>query len=371
MGEQHGVPFVDLGIQTRLVEPEVRRRWDQILATTAFVLGPDVARFEEEFAEYSGARHVIGVGNGTDALELAMRSAGIGAGDEVIVPANTFIATAEAVERAGATVVLADCDGDYLIDPESVAGRVTSRTKAVVGVHLYGQMAPLERLRAVVGPDVLVVEDAAQSQGATRDGGRSGGVGDVAATSFYPGKNLGAFGDAGAVLSSDDQVADRARLLRNHGGVVKYEHHVVGTNSRLDTLQAAVLSVKLTHLDTWNAERQAAAARYATLLGEIEGIDLPRQVPGATHVWHLYVVQVDHRDAVAGALDKARIGHGIHYPAPIHLLPAFAHLGLGAGAFPVAEAQARRILSLPMFPGITSEQQERVADVLRQAVARG
>lgn len=369
MSDQHGVPFVDLGIQTRLVEAEVRERWDEILAKTAFVLGPDVARFEREFADYSGARHAVGVGNGTDALELAMRAAGIGPGDEVIVPANTFVATAEGVERAGATVVPADCDDDYLVDPDRVAERLTPRTKAVVGVHLYGQMAPLARLREAVGPDVVVIEDAAQSQGASRDGGRSGGVGDVAGTSFYPGKNLGAFGDAGAVLTSDDEVEHRALQLRNHGGVAKYEHNLVGTNSRLDTLQAAVLSVKLRYLDSWNAQRQAAADHYRELLGDLEQVELPRQIPGASHVWHLYVVRVDDRDKVSVALGEAGVGHGIHYPAPIHLLPAFAHLGLGAGSFPVAEAQAPKILSLPMFPGITEDQQSYVADVVRKAVS--
>lgn len=363
-----GVPFVDLGIQTRLVAAEIRERWDTIIGATAFVLGPDVETFEREFAAYSGARHAIGVGNGTDALELAMRGAGIGPGDEVILPANTFVATAEGVERAGAQVVLADCDDDYLIDPASVADRVTPRTRAVVGVHLYGQMAPIARLREVVGPDVLVLEDAAQSQGASRDGGRSGGVGDVAATSFYPGKNLGAFGDAGAVLTSHDDVERGVRQLRNHGGVAKYEHELVGTNSRLDTLQAAVLSVKLRHLDGWNAERQEAAARYATLLGGQDAVQLPRQVPGCSHVWHLYVVRVGDRPAVSAALAEAGIGHGIHYPSPIHLLPAFRHLGRRVGDLPVAEGQAPHILSLPMFPGITAEQQERVSDVLVRAV---
>lgn len=369
MTPQGHIPFVDLGLQTRLVEGEVRARWDAVLRDTAFVFGPDVARFESEFAQYSGALHAVGVGNGTDALELAMRSAGIGPGDEVILPANTFVATAEGVERAGGTVVLADCDDDYLIDPDRVAECVTPRTRAVVGVHLYGQMAPAARLRDVVGPDVVLVEDAAQSHGAMRDGRRSGGVGDVAATSFYPGKNLGAFGDAGAVLTSDDAIARRARQLRNHGGVAKYQHDLVGTNSRLDTLQAAVLSVKLRHLDGWNRQRQEAAARYQALLGDLEQVELPRQVPGAEHVWHLYVIRVDDRERLSAALDEAGVGHGIHYPAPVHLLPAFAHLGMGPGSCPVAEAHAGRILSLPMFPGITESQQSYVADVIRRTVS--
>lgn len=366
------VPFLDLGVQTAEVQAEVRERWDRILSTSGFVLGPEVERFESEFAAYSGARHAIGVGNGTDALEIGLQAAGIGAGDEVIVPANTFFATVEAVLRCGATLVLADVDDDYLVDPLDVAARVTSRTRAVVAVHLYGQMAPVARLREVVGEDVLLIEDAAQSQGARRDGFRSGGAGDVAATSFYPGKNLGAFGDGGAVLTSSDDIDRRARRLRNHGGVDRYEHLEIGTNSRLDALQAAVLSVKLTRLDGWNAQRSAAAARYGALLADafadVPEVVVPRELPGAAHVWHLYVVQVPDRPAVSAALGAAGIGHGIHYPAPVHLLPATAHLGLRAGSAPRAEAHTDRILSLPMFPGITATQQEHVVRTLRTAV---
>lgn len=366
------VPFLDLQAQTDEVVPEVRERWDQILRTSAFVLGPEVDRFERELAEHSGARHAVGVGNGTDALEIALQAAGIGPGDEVIVPANTFFATAEAVLRCGATLVPADVDDDYLLDPHDAGERVTARTRAVVAVHLYGQMAPVARLRETLGPDVLLIEDAAQSQGASRDGVRSGGAGDVAATSFYPGKNLGAFGDGGAVLTSSDDVALRARRLRNHGGVGRYEHLEVGTNSRLDALQAAALSVKLTRLDAWNARRSAAADRYAALLADafadVPEVVAPREVPGAVHVWHLYVVRVPERAAVSQALAAAGIGHGIHYPAPVHLLPATAHLGLGPGLAPRSEEHAGQILSLPMFPGITAAQQERVVGTLHAAL---
>ena len=367
------VPFLDLGVQTAAVEPEVRERWEQILRTSGFVLGPEVERFEREFAAYSGARYAVGVGNGTDALEIALRAGGVGPGDEVIVPANTFFATAEAVLRCGATLVPADVDDDYLIDPQDVAARLTPRTRAVVAVHLYGQMAPVARLRETAGPDVLLVEDAAQSQGAARDGVRSGGAGDLAATSFYPGKNLGAFGDGGAVLTSSDETALRARRLRNHGGIDRYEHLEVGANSRLDALQAAVLSVKLTRLDGWNALRSAAAARYGALLAdafaEVPEVVAPRELPGAVHVWHLYVVRVPDRPAVSAALGAAGIGHGIHYPTPVHLLPATAHLGLRPGTAPRAEAHADQILSLPMFPGITAAQQEQVVSSLHAAVS--
>lgn len=360
----HTVPFADLRIMHEQIASEVDEGFRRVLETTAFIGGPDVDAFEQAFARYTGATHCIGVGNGTDALELALRASGVGAGDEVVIPANTFVATAEAVVRAGATPVLADVDAAYLLDPESVRERLTGRTAAVVGVHLYGQMAPMEKLADVVGPDVRLIEDAAQSQGARRHGVGSGSVGHAAGTSFYPGKNLGAYGDAGAVTTSSDEVAARVQQLRNHGGVHKYEHVVIGTNSRLDTLQAVVLAAKLRRLDEWNSQRREAADRYGRLLAGVDGLHLPETAEGNEHVWHLYVVEVDERDKVRRVLSEAGIGVGIHYPAPVHLLPAFASLGGGAGDFPAAEAQAGRILSLPMFPGITADQQERVADVL-------
>ncbi|WP_448059293.1 DegT/DnrJ/EryC1/StrS family aminotransferase [Cellulomonas hominis] len=364
------VPFVDLALQNRRIRDAVLARIEEVVDAGAFVLSPQVAQFEQEFAAYCEVAHTIGVGNGTDAIALALLGAGIGAGDEVIVPTNTFVATAEAVLSTGATLVPADCDENYLLDPASVAERLTPRTRAVVPVHLYGQTAPVEVLRAVVGPDVLLVEDAAQAQGARRHGRRAGSLGDVAATSFYPGKNLGAFGDAGAVMTSSAEVDLRVRQLRNHGGVAKYEHRLIGTNSRLDGIQAVVLSVKLAVLDEWNAERRAAADRYAELLGDVPEIALPQVAPGNEHIWHLYVAQVPDRDAVLAELATAGVGAGIHYPAPVHLLPAFAELFPGRGGFPVAEAQADRLLSLPMYPGITSDQQEQVAHHVRRAVER-
>ena len=363
-----GIPLVDLGLQHRRIAGEVRAGFDRVLETTAFILGPEAERFEQAYADYCGVRHCVGVGNGTDAVELALRAAGVGTGDEVVLPANTFVATAEAVLRASARVVLADCDETYLLDPESVADRVGPRTRAVIPVHLYGQLAPMKALAAAVGEDVLVIEDAAQSQGATQDGRRSGSFGAAAATSFYPGKNLGAYGDAGAVTTSSDEVAARLRAVRNHGGVRRYEHGEFGVNSRLDGLQAVVLSAKLAVLDRWNAERREAAARYDRLLADVPGVVLPRVAPGNEHVWHLYVVRVPRRDEVLAALDGAGIGAGIHYPSPVHLLPAFGFLGLGAGAFPRAEAYAAEILSLPIYPGITAAQQERVADALTAAL---
>jgi dTDP-4-amino-4,6-dideoxygalactose transaminase len=362
------VPFVDLGIQHRRIADQVISVVSDVMARTSFILGPEVVEFEERFAQYCGVRHCVGVGNGTDALELALRGADIGPGDEVIIPANTFVATAEAVIRAGATVIVADCDEDYLIDPSAVCSVVSGQTKAVAPVHLYGQIAPMKELSDAVGDHIMLIEDAAQSQGAAQRGQRAGSFGVTAATSFYPGKNLGAYGDAGAVLTDSDDIAARIRALRNHGGIKKYEHTVVGINSRLDGMQAAVLTIKLALLDAWNAERAAAAARYDELLREIEAVTLPRAVPGNDHVWHLYVVRVPGRDAVLSSLSQDGIGAGIHYPVPVHRLPAFSGLGLAAGSMPVAERLAAETLSLPMFPGITADQQQRVADALRRAL---
>lgn len=360
------VPFVDVSIQNRRVATEIRARLDAIIETNAFVLGPAVAQFESEYAEFCQVDHCVGVGNGTDAIELALQSTGIGTGDEVIIPANTFVATAEAVVRSGATPILADCDSAYLIKPESVADALTSRTRAVIGVDLYGQVADFDALRQIVGEDILLFEDAAQSQGARRWGRPAGSFGVAAATSFYPGKNLGAYGDAGAVTTGSVEVADRIRALRNHGGVRRYEHHHVGTNSRLDSIQAAVLSVKLAELQSWNLERSSAADLYARLIGDHERIILPQVVNGNEHVWHLYVVRVPERDRVLESLAAAGIGTGVHYPAPIHRLPAFADVISGSAAFPMADRLAGEILSLPMFPGITPDQQQRVVDVLKE-----
>lgn len=362
------IPLVDLKLQRDRVADEVQAGFDRVLAHTSFVLGSEVQAFEREYAEYCGVGHCVGVGNGTDAIELALRAVGVGPGDEVITAANTFVATAEAIVRTGATLVLADCDEQFLLDPAAAAAAITSRTKAIVPVHLYGQMAPMERYAAATGDGVYLIEDAAQSQGATRHGRRSGSVGAVGATSFYPGKNLGAYGDAGAVTTDDDVVADRLRALRNHGGTRKYEHLELGVNSRLDALQAVVLSAKLRSLDDWNDERRMAAERYGDLLKSLDQVVVPEVAPGNEHVWHLYVVRVPRRDEVLARLNAAGVGAGIHYPTPVHLLPAFADHGWERGAFPTAELLAGEILSLPIYPGITPPQQESVVDRLAEAL---
>jgi len=344
------IPLVDLGAQHAAVAEEVAEGWQQVLARTAFIDGPQVAAFENEYAAFIGTRHCVGMGNGTDAIEIALRALGIGAGAECILPANTFIATAEAVCRAGATPVLVDCadDGTYLIDVAATEAAMTPRTRAIIPVHLYGQAAPVEQLLPLAE--------------------RAGALGHAAATSFYPGKNLGAYGDAGAVLTDSDDVATRMRMIKNHGSPRKYEHDIVGVNSRLDTLQAVVLSAKLRRLAGWNASRRAAATRYDALLADLDEVVRPRTLEGNEHVWHLYVLRVPDRDQVLKELQSAGIGAGIHYPVPIHLTEAFAGLGHTEGAFPVTEQASGELLSLPLFAEITEGQQERVAKALTSAL---
>jgi dTDP-4-amino-4,6-dideoxygalactose transaminase len=365
-----GVPFLDLAAQQAEIADEVLPVWARQLQTAGFVGGPDVAAFEQEYAAYIGVEHVIGVSNGTDALELAYRALGIGPGDEIIMPANTFIATAEAASRIGAVPVFVDVDDKHLlIDPAAIEAAITAHTRAIAPVHLFGQTAPMGLISALARRhDLFVVEDAAQAQGASGPIGRAGALGHVAATSFYPGKNLGAAGDAGAVMTDDPGIAALVRNLGAHGSSVKYVHDHIGMNARLDAVQAAVLRAKLRRLDGWNAARRAAAARYAEMLGDVTGVRLPAVRPGNEDVWHLYVVRVDERDRVLAELGSAGIGAGIHYPTPVHLTEAYAGLGYRRGQFPVAEAAADRILSLPMFPHLSEQQQQRVAEGVRDAV---
>lgn len=364
------IPLVDLRAQHEQVADEVRAGWASVLSEASFVLGQEVSTFENEFARFSGVSYCVGVANGTDALELALRAVGVRTGDEVVLPANTFIATAMAVVRAGATPVLVDVDDDtHLMDEDHAVAAFGPRTKAVIPVHLFGQVAPMERLvPAAKVHDVAVVEDAAQAHGARPARAGAGCIGDLGATSFYPGKNLGAYGDAGAVLTNRSDLAEQIRVMRNYGSDVKYHHPEVGFNSRLDTLQAVVLLAKLRRLAAWNDARRAAAAHYDELLADLGEVRRPVTLEGNEHVWHLYVVRVPERDRVLRLLHEAGIGAGVHYPVPIHLQGAFTSLGLGAGAFPIAERAATEILSLPMFPEITPGQQERVVDELQKAL---
>jgi dTDP-4-amino-4,6-dideoxygalactose transaminase len=364
------IPLVDLGAQHRQVADEVARGFAGVLETTSFILGKEVKQFEEAFAAFMGTKHCVAVANGTDALELALRAAGIGPGDEVIVPTNTFIATALAVARAGATPVLVDCDPVYyMLDVEQAAAKVGPKTKAIMPVDLYGQVAPMEAVEALAAKHgLLIVEDAAQAQGAKRKGRGAGTYGVAAGTSFYPGKNLGAYGDGGAVTTNSDDVAKKIRALRNYGSEVTYHHPETGFNSRLDTLQAVVLLAKLKRLAAWNEARRGAARRYEELLAGVPGVTVPRTMDGNEHIWHVYVVRVPRRDDVLKKLNADGIGAGIHYPVPLHLQGAFKNLGHRAGDFPVAEKAANEIVSLPMFGEITAEQQAYVVERLKAAL---
>ncbi len=369
-----GVPFIDLSAQQAEIAAEVEPAVLDVLRRAAFIGGPAVAAFEAEYAAFLGVTHCIGVANGTDAVELALRAVGVQPGGEVIMPANTFIATAEAASRIGAIPVPVDVDPEYLlIDPDAVAAAITPRTQAIVPVHLFGQVAPVERLEAIAAAHGLpIVEDAAQSQGAERLGRKAGALGRVSATSFYPGKNLGASGDGGAVMTDDAEAARFVRLMGGHGSAVKYQHEIVGVNSRLDAIHAITLRAKLRRLPQWNECRRQAAARYVVLLADLPGVRVPQTMPGNSDIWHLYVIRVAReRDRVLADLTAAGIGAGLHYPDPWHLTPAYAHLGYRPGTCPVAEKAAHEILSLPMFPHLTESQQEMVAAALRTAVADG
>jgi dTDP-4-amino-4,6-dideoxygalactose transaminase len=362
------IPLVDLKAQHAEVADEIARGFEQVFAQTSFILGPAVADFEAAFARLCGVAHCIGVGNGTDALEMMIRALGLGAGDEVLVPANTFIATALGVMRAGARPVLVDSDAFHLLDPKKIEEKITPRTRALLPVHLFGQIADMEAIQQIADArGLLVLEDAAQSQGARRNGRAAFGL--CAATSFYPGKNLGAYGDGGAVVTGSDEIADRLRKLRNWGSDKKYYHPEIGFNSRLDTLQAVVLSAKLARLEDWNNARRRAAARYDALLADLPQVETPKTLPGNEHAWHLYVIRVPRRDDVLARLQAAGIGAGIHYPTPLHLHGALSDLGYKLGDFPVAEKAAGEILSLPLYPHLTAEQQERVAAELRRALS--
>ena len=357
-------PLYDLRPQHREIADEGRAGWDRVCRSGRFILGEEVERFEERFARYCGRRHCVAVGNGTDALELALLAMGVGPGKTVAVPANSFAASAFAVARVGAEVAFADVDeASGLASAGSLVAALGGRPGAVMPVHLYGQVCP--------APDgVPVLEDAAQAHGARRAGRRAGGFGELAAFSFHPSKNLGAYGDGGAVVTDDAGHAAAVRVRRSHGERVKHDHVQIAGNSRLDELQAVVLSAKLAHLDRWNAQRRQAADRYGQLLAGLEGVDAPASLPGNQDVWHLYVVQLGEgtRDQVHRTLLRAGVQVGLHYPRPIHLQRPFAARGHRPGEFPVAERRARRLLSLPLYPGITEGQQELVVAQLRRAL---
>jgi dTDP-4-amino-4,6-dideoxygalactose transaminase len=364
------IPLVDLGAAHAEVAAEINAGLQDVMASAAFIKGDVTEAFEREYAAFTNVAHCVGVANGTDAVELALRAAEVGAAAEVVLPANTFVATAEAVVRAGGRPAFADVDPDYLLlDPRSLEAAVTGDTKAVLPVHLFGQLAPMAAIASVAAQrGAIVVEDAAQAHGATQDGRPPASIGLLAAVSFYPGKNLGAYGDAGAVLTQSSELAHRVRLLGDHGSERRYEHVTLGFNSRLDAFQAVVLRAKLRRLEAHNWQRRLAASRYAEFLDDLPDVVLPKTAPGNEHVWHLYVIRVPRRDEVLRQLHSDGIQAAVHYPVPIHLQPAFRYLGYAPGDFPVAEAAAGQLLSLPLYPQITEEQQVRVVRAIRQAV---
>lgn len=368
------VPFQDLPQQIRSLRSELDAAIGKVLDHGRFILGEEVTCFEKKWAEYCGTKHAIGVGSGTDALHLILRALGIGPGDEVITVANTFIATAEAISYTGAAPVLVDCDKTYgLIDPTAVESAITARTRAIIPVHLYGQPANWPALQQISAHHTIpLIEDAAQAHGATLvDGRRCGSLGLAAGFSFYPGKNLGAFGDAGAITTNCDTLAAKVRLLRNWGSTIKYHHDVAGYNSRLDTLQAAVLSTKLPHLDKWTGLRNQVVSKYREALKNTQIRVIAKAPWTGTHAYHLLVVQLPQnlRDHVAKTLASSGIQTVIHYPIPIHRQPAYHHLQIPAGALPNAESLSTEILSLPLFPEITEQQIDHVATCLSQAIA--
>lgn len=362
------VPFLDLLPAYRELAPELDAAAARVLGSGWYVLGPEVEAFEEAFAGWVGTRHCVGVGSGLDALHLALLALGVGPGDEVLVPSNTYIATWLAVSRAGATPVPVEPDpATGGIDPDLLTAALTPRTRAVLPVHLYGLPADMPAIgRFAAEHGLPVLEDAAQAHGAAIDGRRTGALGTAAAWSFYPTKNLGAVGDGGAVTTDDDALADRLRSLRNYGSRRKYVHDERGLNSRLDELQAAMLGVRLAHLDEWNARRAAIAERYAAGLAGT-GLRLPSVPAGAEHAWHVYAVHTPRRDALAAALADRGVGTLMHYPTPPHLSGAYADMGLGVGALPVAERLARETLSLPMGPQLGPDEVTHVIGAVRAA----
>jgi dTDP-4-amino-4,6-dideoxygalactose transaminase len=360
------VPFLDLKAPYLELKEELDAAYRRVMESGWYILGREVEAFEQEFAAYCGVRHCVGVGNGLEALHLILRAMGIGSGDEVIVPANTYIATWLAVSYTGATPVPVEPDErTWNIAPGLIEKKITSRTRAILPVHLYGQTAEMVPIMELAGRYGLkVIEDAAQAHGATCQGRRTGSLGDAAGFSFYPGKNLGAMGDGGAVTTDDDDLAARVRVLRNYGSQKKYFNEEKGFNSRLDELQAAFLRVKLRHLDEWNRRREVVAKKFSAVLAELE-LGLPTVAEGCSSSWHLYVVRSTRRDALQAALDERGIGTLIHYPVPPHRQQAYTELGYGPGSFPLSEQLAEEVLSLPMGPHLLQEQQNHVIESCR------
>jgi len=361
------IPFVDLKAQYQALAGELTRAMAAVIAETAFIAGPAAKAFEDAFAAACGAQHCVGLGNGTDALIVALRAVGVGNGDEVAVPANSFVATSEAVAAVGANVVFIDVDpGRRTIDPADLAAKISPRTKAVIPVHLYGQPADMQAIGAVaLRHGLKIVQDCAQAHAAAYDGIPLSRFGDVSCYSFYPGKNLGAYGDAGALVTDDPAIARFSRMYANHGRIAKYDHEFEGINSRLDGLQAAVLSVKLPHLEAWTERRRALARRYDDALADIPQVATPRVYQDSRHVYHLYVIEAEDRQALQASLAQAGVATGIHYPIALPFLSAYRRLGHVPQDFPVAHALQSRILSLPIYAEMTDDAAAVVATAIR------
>jgi dTDP-4-amino-4,6-dideoxygalactose transaminase len=367
------VPFLDLKLHHANLRAEINGAIQDVIDAAAFAGGLFVNRFEADFAAYCDSPHAVGVGSGTEALWLTLLALGIGQGDEVITVPNTFMATAEAITYTGAEVVFVDVDEQtYTMDPAALADAITPRTKAIIPVHLFGQPADMDPIMEVARRNGLfVVEDACQAHGAKYKGRRVGAFGEAACFSFYPGKNLGAFGEAGAVVTHNSELQEKIRILRDHGQVQKYQHRMVGWNSRMDGIQAAVLQVKLRYLEQGNQLRRYHASSYQQAFDDIEEIILPTQATYVRHVYHIYAIRVQDRDEILTFLAQKGIGCGIHYPVPIHLQEAYYHLGYRRGAFPVAERCAVEFVSLPMYPELTHSQVEQVIRGVKVAIAEG
>ena len=366
------VPLVNLEVQYSTIREEIREAVERVLASQRFILGREGAALEEEIAKFCGVAHGIGVASGTDALTLSLRACGVHAGDDVILPPLTFVATGSAISAIGARPVFADIRPDtYTLDPSDLERRITPRTRAIIVVHLYGLSADMDPIMEFArAHHVPVIEDNAQAIGGKYKGRRTGSLGDIACLSFYPTKNLGACGDAGMILTNSAELAGRLRTLRNHGQTAQYFSSEPGWNSRLDEIQAAILRVKLRHLADWQSARQAHAAEYAKLLLVIPGIAPPLVPEGYEHVFHLYTVRVEKRDAVQRFLSERGIGSGVYYPVPLHLQTLYAQLGHKSGDFPHAEHAAQEVLSLPVFPELRADQVQRVAETIAEFVTR-
>ena len=364
------VPMLDLGAQYASIEDEIRSVIDEVLQTQHFILGPNVEALEKEIAFYCGRKFALGVASGTDALILAVRAAGIGPGDEVLLPSFSFIATADAVSLLGAKPVFVDIQPDtFCLDPRKLAAKITPNTRAIIPVHLYGQSAEMEPILAIARERGLkVIEDNAQAIGATYNGKRTASMGDFGCLSFFPSKNLGGYGDGGMIVTDSEEAYRRLRSLRSHGSAKKYISEEQGWNSRLDELQAAILRVKLRHLDKWGAARRANAARYEALLENVPGVAVPRTAAWGEHVFHQYTIRVERRDQVQKFLAGERIASTVYYPVPIHMQPIYKHLGYRPGDLPESERAASEALSLPMYPELTEDQIKRVADTVTRAL---